>query len=79
MDHTPISATDWLPTVAAIAGVALPQGVALDGEDMSRVFLRNATGQRNPMVRQKMLFWEWRYGVSGSCDNSARVRYLGML
>ena len=54
VDHTPISACDWLPTVAAIAGVALPDGIHLDGEDMSHVFLDQRTGpcllvQSDPM------------------------------
>ena len=71
VDHTPISATDWLPTVAAIAGIALPRGLQLDGEDMSHVILRKTSGQRDPTPRRKLLFWEWRYGVSGPCDNSA--------
>jgi arylsulfatase A-like enzyme len=43
IEHTPLSASDWLPTVAAIAGVPLPPGLKLDGEDMSAVFLRSNT------------------------------------
>ncbi len=69
VDHTLLSATDWLPTVLSIAGVALPDGLALDGEDMSRVFLRNASGQRAPAARTKLVFWEWRYGIAGACAN----------
>jgi len=71
VEHTPLSGTDWLPTVAAIAGVALPEGFAesLDGEDMSSVFLKGATGQRTPESRTKRLFWEWIYPISGPCDN----------
>ena len=72
IEHTPLSASDWLPTVAAIAGVPLPPGLKLDGEDMSAVFLRSNTPPghvRRPVERSKMLFWEWRYGVAGTCDN----------
>jgi arylsulfatase A-like enzyme len=72
VEHTLMSAVDWLPTVAAIAGVALPTGLRkqLDGIDMSRVLLRNATGQRLPAAsRAKPLFWEWRYAIAGVCDN----------
>jgi N-acetylgalactosamine-6-sulfatase len=75
VEHTLMSATDWLPTVAAIAGVSLPADLAaqLDGADMSAVLLRNASGQRPPLPRPgaggKPLFWEWRYGIAGVCDN----------
>ena len=60
VDHTPMSATDWLPTVLAIAGVTVRPGLVFDGEDMTRVFLKNATGQRLPEVRSRPIFWEWR-------------------
>ena len=69
VDHTVLSANDWLPTVLSIARVPLPADLALDGEDMSAVFLRNATGQRAPTARTKPVFWEWRYGIAGTCDN----------
>jgi arylsulfatase A-like enzyme len=71
VDHTVMSAADWLPTVAALAAVPLPPGLAerLDGEDMSRVFLRKATGQRLPADRGAPVFWEWRFGVAGPCDS----------
>lgn len=73
VEHTPISATDWLPTVAAIAKVSLPKDLSLqlDGEDVSPIFLKNATGQRLPQGRKKPIFWEWIYGASGPCDNVA--------
>eukprot|EP00937_MAST-01D_sp_MAST-1D-sp2_P004175 g4175.t1 len=79
--HTPLGAVDWLPTVAALAGVALPPALrgALDGEDVSRVLLRTGAAgqqeqqgqQRPPLARRTRLFWEWRYGVSGPCENVA--------
>ncbi len=73
IDHTPMSATDWLPTVAALAGIDLPSELAerLDGEDMSKVFLKKTSGQRRPEPRIKPIFWEWRYSVAGACDNQA--------
>ena len=41
VDHTPLSATDWLPTVLAIAGVPVPAALAatIDGEDVSHILL----------------------------------------
>ena len=27
--------------------------------------------QRAPVPRAKMLFWEWRFAVAGTCDNAA--------
>ena len=57
VDHTLLSATDWLPTVAAIAGLPLPASVAssIDGEDMSHVFLSRRSGSRPPTPRTKMV------------------------
>ena len=59
VDHTPLSATDWLPTVLAIAGVPVPAALAatLDGEDVSMILLDKRTGVRTPTERSKMLFW----------------------
>jgi len=58
-----LGAVDFLPTVCAITGAALPVGVALDGEDVSDVLL---TGARRP--RRGPLFWEWRSKVFGDPD-----------
>lgn len=62
VDHTPISATDWLPTVLALAKVPIPPALAttLDGEDISRVLLDSRTGVRAPTARKTKMFWEWR-------------------
>jgi len=59
VDHTPLSATDWLPTVLAIAGVPVPAALAasFDGEDVSHILLDKRTGVRTPTERSKMLFW----------------------
>jgi N-acetylgalactosamine-6-sulfatase len=55
---TVISGTDWFPTVCALAGTTLPV-VALDGEDMSDVFLGSTR------ERQKPLMWEFRMQQGG--------------
>jgi len=50
---------DWLPTICKLAGVSLPEGHALDGEDVGDVLL----GQSRP--RRKPLMWEWRFNIAG--------------
>jgi len=49
----PLSGYDLLPTLAAIAGVALPRDRPIDGEDASAV-LRGA-----PFSRARPLYWEF--------------------
>ena len=51
--QTVIAGTDLFPTVCAIAGVGLPQGVAFDGEDLA------AAALGHPTIRKKPLFWEY--------------------
>jgi arylsulfatase A-like enzyme len=46
-------AVDLLPTICALAGVAAPKDVALDGEDLS------AAWRGTPVRRTKPLFWEY--------------------
>jgi arylsulfatase A-like enzyme len=46
-------AVDLLPTVCALAGVAAPKDVALDGEDLGAAWLGT------PVQRTKPLFWEY--------------------
>jgi arylsulfatase A-like enzyme len=57
-----VGAVDVLPTIAALVGVALPQGLALDGEDLSGAW-RGASAPR-----KKPLHWEWLFGVQGPQD-----------
>jgi hypothetical protein len=86
IDNTLIGGVDWMPTVLALAGVALPEGLAkvLDGVDMSGVFLRkDVNASRSPSSPQlalapvprplprPYLFWQWRFPVAGTCDNFA--------
>jgi arylsulfatase A-like enzyme len=54
-----MAGVDWLPTVCKLAGASLPEGLNLDGEDMSRAVLGK------PAKRAKPLMWEWRFRVFG--------------
>jgi len=50
---TELAAVDCFPTLCTLAGVRMPDGAELDGEDMSRAWL-GGDG-----VRTKPLFWEY--------------------
>lgn len=52
---TVLSGADWLPTLCALTGNKMPEGLAIDGEDMSQAFLGK------PQERAKPLMWEARY------------------
>jgi N-acetylgalactosamine-6-sulfatase len=54
---------DFLPTIAALAGVKVPANLAPDGEDKSAHWL-GAT----PTPRARPLYWEWISGVQGAQD-----------
>jgi arylsulfatase A-like enzyme len=54
-----VAAVDWLPTVCQLAGVKVPPGHLLDGEDAGDVLL----GKSRP--RTKPLMWEWRFRIAG--------------
>lgn len=58
-DTTVLAGVDWLPTLCQLVGVKLPEGLALDGEDMSKAFRGQAQS------RAKALMWEWRFNVFG--------------
>ncbi len=66
-DSTVISGVDFLPTICALAGIELPVGLKLDGEDMS------AALRGRPQTRTKPLMWEWRYEVYGHPINRSPV------
>jgi len=53
-----IAAVDWVPTVAALVGAALPGGYKPDGENILDV-LKGARRQRTGP-----LFWEWRFALA---------------
>lgn len=62
-DSSVIAGVDFLPTIAAIAGVELPADLAPDGEDRSvALFGRSAP-------RTRPLFWEWRFRIFGHVSN----------
>jgi len=69
-DESVICGADLLPTVCKLAGVEVPKGHALDGED------RSAAIAGKPAARAKPLFWEWRFNVLGHVLN--RCPMLGM-
>lgn len=54
---------DFLPTIAALAGVKVPTALAPDGEDKSALWLGAAT-----TPRRQPLYWEWISGVQGPED-----------
>jgi hypothetical protein len=56
------SATDFLPTICKLAGVAVPENVQPDGEDVSDIWL----GASRP--RKTSLHWEWLFNVQGQDD-----------
>lgn len=58
-----VGAVDLLPTVAALAGVKLPESLKPDGEDLSSLWLGKTSSSRT-----KPLHWEWLFNVQGSAD-----------
>jgi N-acetylgalactosamine-6-sulfatase len=60
VDNTSVVAgVDWLPTIAALAGVDATDDSSLDGEDMSQALLGR------PQDRARPLMWEWRFRIFG--------------
>lgn len=60
VDETSVlGGVDWLPTVCKLTGVAMPESVCPDGEDVSDIWL----GKTRP--RTKPLHWEWLFRVWG--------------
>lgn len=57
-----VSAVDLLPTIATLAGAAVPAGLAADGEDLSDLW------RGMPAARRKPLHWEWLFSVQGPED-----------
>lgn len=58
-DQAVVAGVDWLPSIARLAGLAIPPAHKLDGEDMSDVLL----GENRP--RRTPLMWEWRFRIAG--------------
>ncbi len=59
-DSTVLTAVDFLPTLCAAAGIALPNGFEGDGENLLPALL----GQ--PQRRTTAIFWEWRGSHGGT-------------
>ena len=60
VDETSVlGGVDWLPTICKLAGVAVPDGVNPDGEDVSDIWLGNSRPRKKP------LYWEWLFRVWG--------------
>ena len=57
-----VGAVDLLPTIASLAGVAVPEGLAADGEDLSSLWRGESAARKKP------LHWEWLFGVQGPQD-----------
>jgi N-acetylgalactosamine-6-sulfatase len=64
-DTSIVSGVDWLPTVCALAGVTIPSGLRLSGEDVS------GTWRGRPKERTRPLMWEWRGEVVGHVWNAS--------
>ncbi len=58
-----VTGVDFLPTLCKLAGVAVPRGHLLDGEDRSQVLLGR------PAPRSKPIYWEWRFRIAGHVFN----------
>jgi N-acetylgalactosamine-6-sulfatase len=58
-DDSVLGGVDLLPTACRLAGVPLPAGLELDGEDVSAA-LRGAAHTRG-----RPLHWEWRFSITG--------------
>ena len=60
VDNTSVvGGVDWLATVCSLAGAPMPEGLNLDGQDMS------AALRGTPTERTKPLMWEWRFKIFG--------------
>jgi arylsulfatase B len=65
--HDMVHFTDWMPTLLALAGVAAPDDIKLDGTDVIAA-LRGERGRTNPRR-----FWQWnRYTPDGECNAAMR-------
>lgn len=58
-DTSVLTAADMLPTFCALAGVDTPEKEHFDGENVAAAF------RGDTIVRNKPIFWEWRFGVVG--------------
>lgn len=54
-----VAGVDWLPSVCKLAGIEIPTGHKLDGEDVSDIFLGRSRARITPLL------WEWRFRIAG--------------
>ena len=66
-EESVMGGVDLLPTLCSLAGIDLPEGLKIDGEDMSRALCGEA------QKRSKPLMWEWRFGVAGHVINKSPI------
>ena len=60
VSNTVWSGVDWLPTLANITGIELPEEFSPDGEVVTDIFLGSEREHIKP------LFWEWKYEIFGN-------------
>jgi len=74
-----VSSADLLPTLAALAGVKVPDGVASDGEDVSARWLGRSDASRTTPLHWECLFGEhWIYSGGGSQPDGGRPPTLAV-
>ena len=62
-----MAGVDFLPTLCALADIALPEDLELDGQNMAPALLGR------PHKRTAPLMWEWRFGVAGHVINKCPI------
>jgi N-acetylgalactosamine-6-sulfatase len=62
-----VAGCDLLPTVCKLASVTVPQGHALDGEDVSDIL------RGYPRPRKTDLYWNWRFRIAGEVFHHSPV------
>lgn len=58
-ETTVMCVADFMPTLAELAGVPLPEGLGISGESVADAFRGRPVARRNPV------FWEYRFGNWG--------------
>jgi arylsulfatase A len=67
MINTMVHFTDWFPTLLAMSGVSMPQGLDIDGYNILNMI--RGRNQENSTKR----FWQWnRYSPRGKCNAAVR-------
>jgi len=82
VSETPVSGVDLLPTLCELAGVALPNGVELDGTSISPTFGGEAINRSTPLVWHHYKAWggprmvlrDGRFKLAGYWDGPEIVR-----